>query len=203
MNVIRHLKVAAAAGAALLLAGCVTDPYAYRGGYGYGSGDYYYGRPSVEYRHYGSYGGYGYPYYGGPYGRPYGRSHWSFGFGYGYPYYGYGGYGYGWPYYYRGWPRYPPIVVHPRPDPDPDHDPGDDQGPPPWRDLDRLRDGGPRPPIQTEPSRPRFSDAPVPGRIERPRVERPTHTPRAPRASTSGGSRLERAQRMLQDREER
>ena len=41
--------------AATVLAGCVTD-YNYRG-HG-GSGDYYYGRPSVEYRYYGGYGGY-------------------------------------------------------------------------------------------------------------------------------------------------
>ena len=75
--------------AATVLAGCVTD-YNYRG-HG-GSGDYYYGRPSVEYRYYGGYGGYG---------------------GHGYPYYG--GYGYwGSPYPYRygyspyySYPRYP------------------------------------------------------------------------------------------------
>ena len=40
--------------AAALLAGCATG-YQYRGG----SGDYYYGAPSVEYRIHGSYG---YPY---------------------------------------------------------------------------------------------------------------------------------------------
>ena len=141
--ILTTLKLALPAAVVLLLAGCITDPYRYRGGYG---GDYYYGQPSVEYRHYGGYGGYygGYGGYGHPY---YGRSGWSFGLRYGYPYGGSGRYGYGgWPYYYGGgWPYRPPIIVRPRPDPDPDggHEPdGDPQGPPPWRDLDRLRDGG-------------------------------------------------------------
>jgi len=54
------------------LAGCATG-YSYRGG----TGDYYYGQPSVEYRYYGGYGyggsiGYGYPraYYVDAFGRP-------------------------------------------------------------------------------------------------------------------------------------
>ena len=113
MKSIRSLKVVAAAALVLLLAGCITDGYQYRGGYG---GDYYYGQPSVEYRHHGYYGPYG---YGDPY---YGRSSWSFGmrygygYGYGYPYYGSYRGGYGWPYYRGGWPSYPPIIVRPRPD---------------------------------------------------------------------------------------
>ncbi|TQD40893.1 hypothetical protein, partial [Marilutibacter aestuarii] len=120
-----------------LLGGCVS-------GYGYrpaGSGGYYYGQPSVEYRYY---GGYGYPYGGSRYGYyNYNRPGW------GYPYYGYPGY----------YPR-PPIVVRPphRPDhphkpdhpgrPDrPDHpDVGDGGNRPPWRDLDNINRREVRPP---------------------------------------------------------
>lgn len=74
--------------AAVLLGGCVTGGYQYRGG----PGDYYYGQPSVDYRYYGApYYDYGYPGYGyAPYGY------------YGYPGTGYsiyGFYGYGYPYY--------------------------------------------------------------------------------------------------------
>ena len=192
------LKLALPAASALLLAGCITDPYQYRGGHG---GDYYYGRPSVEYRHHGYYGGYGSP--------AYGRSGWSFGvqygggypygygrYGYGYPY-GYGGYGYGgWPYYYRGWPSYPPIVVYPRPRPDTEPGDGGHQGPAPWRDLDRLRDAGTTNPIPVVPSGPRTSGP-------APRTNRPPPAPRterAPRASM--GARIERTQRVGQDRDE-
>ena len=139
--------------AAVLLSGCVTD-YAYRGGV---QGDYYYGRPSTEYRYDGGYRGYPYGY--GPYG--YGQ----FGYGsYGYPYgyygspYGYGGY-YNYP-YYRPYLRRPPLT-HPRPDgnPPPQHRRGD--GPPPWRNYNELRrrppvDGGgaavqPRPAVPDRP----------------------------------------------------
>ena len=117
------------------LAGCATG-YSYRGG----SGDYYYGQPSVEYRYYGGYGyggignyGYGQGYYLDSFGRPV----------YGYPYGYYGG-------------RYPsyPYGHGPRPssghghdgDHHGDHDgppPQDDHRPgnrPPWRDIGRLRD---------------------------------------------------------------
>jgi hypothetical protein len=106
--------------AAGLLGGCVTaGDYAYRGGAG---GDYYYGRPQVEYRHYGGPYGY-YPY--GPYTRfgLYGH--------YGHPYYGHPFYGYP----YHGYPYYrPPVIVQPRPDDGTVHDDRDDR-PPPWRDL--------------------------------------------------------------------
>lgn len=96
----RKLSIATiAAIAALLLGGCVSD-YAYRDG----PGDYYYGRPSVDYSYYGygapygsiGYGGYGGYGYGG-----YGYGGYSGGGLYGYPYGGYGsGYGgyYGYPY---------------------------------------------------------------------------------------------------------
>src|SRR3546814_462944 len=106
--------------ASALLAGCVTSGYQYRGG----SGDYYYGQPSTQYRYYGSpYGSYGYGYPGG----------WGGSIGYGYPYGyygygGYGGYGYGYP-YYPGYPYRPPVVIV-RPGPgggghhDHDHDDG-------------------------------------------------------------------------------
>lgn len=204
------LKLALPAALVLLLAGCITDPYQYRGD-GYG-GDYYYGRPSVEYRHHGYYGGYGYP--------SYGRSGWSFGIQYGHPYgygryggysrygygrhgYGYGGYG-GWPYYYRGWPSYPPIVVYPHPHPDPQPGSDSDQGPAPWRDLDRIRDGGGVGiPVQDVPNIPR-NRAGQPPLATRPEVTRPPaprpSMERAPRQTSD--SRVERAQRILRDRDE-
>ncbi|TCZ79618.1 hypothetical protein [Lysobacter sp. N42] len=135
--------------ATALLAGCVTTaPYGYRDG----RGDYYYGRPSVEYRHHGVYPG-GYPYYG-PY-RPgfYGsfRYGWPYGY-YGHPYSGY-------PYYGR--PYYRPIY-RPRPQ-EPDTRP--DGGA--WRNFDELRrrrDGGesamptPRPATPVAPREPRMRD---------------------------------------------
>lgn len=215
--ILTTLKLALPAAAVLLLAGCITDPYQYRGGYGgqgYG-GDYYYGRPSVEYRHrdyYGGYGGYGGYGYGYPY---YGRSGWSFGVSYGYPYgygrYGYGRYGYGyggWPYYYHGYPSHPPIVVRPRPGTDHDHEPqpgsgGDNQGPAPWRDLARLRDLNPGPAILAEPQAPRIRQQyeerqearPAPEvrmRAPRPMAEAPSRPTRA--------SRVERVQRMVEER---
>jgi hypothetical protein len=104
---IRKLLIPALA--ATLLAGCITD-YGYRG-YG-GSGDYYYGRPSVEYRYYGGYGG-GYGgYYGGwggyyPYAYPY-RYGYGYPYRYAYPYrHGYGPYGYpGYRAPYYNYPRY-------------------------------------------------------------------------------------------------
>lgn len=212
-RILTTVKLALPAAFVLLLAGCITDPYQYRGGYGgYGyGGDYYYGRPSVDYRHHGGYyGGYGYPYYG--------RSGWSFSMRYGYPFgYGYGRYGYdrygygGWPYYYGGWPPYPPIVVRPRPDPDPGTDPDTDpEGPPPWRDLDRLRTGGEIPPIQNDPRMPRpVSQPPRTFRpdVSRPDVSRPPVTraprPQVERPARSGGSRMERVRRAAEDRDER
>jgi hypothetical protein len=82
--------------AAAALSGCYTG-YGYRGG----SGDYYYGSPSVDY--------YG---YGAPYGSlSYGYSDYGYGYGYGYPYGYYGGYYPRYPYY----PYYPPHHEHPRP----------------------------------------------------------------------------------------
>lgn len=90
--------------AATALAGCATG-YGYRAG---GSGDYYYGQPSVQYDYYGApYGSLGYGYPGGWGG--------GIGYGYGYPYdpFGhgyYGGYGYGYPFHRR-------IVVRPHPQP--------------------------------------------------------------------------------------
>lgn len=216
--ILTTLKLALPAAFVLLLAGCITDPYQYRGGYGsqgYG-GDYYYGRPSVEYRHhdyYGPYGsyGYGYPYYG--------RSGWSFGVSYGYPYgygrydygrHGYGRYGYGyggWPYYYRGYPSYPPIVVRPRPGTDPGHEPqpgsdGDDQGPAPWRDLARLRDLNPGPTILAEPRVPNFR---VRREDRQERQPEPQQVRMAPRpmaeAAPTRATRVERVQRMVRERD--
>lgn len=173
---IRKLLLPALAGA--LLAGCMTSGYQYRGG----SGDYYYGQPSTQYRYYGApYGSYGYGYPGG----------WSGSIGYGYPYgyYGYGGYGYGGYPYYPPYPYRPPVVIV-RPGPGGgghgghDHgndnggnDPGDNGGSdtppvqpvdrprPPWRDLDSLRDRQPqRDPMIRQPPRP----ATTPMRAPRP-----------------------------------
>lgn len=120
--------------AATLLAGCVTD-YAYRGG---DRGDYYYGRPSTEYRYDGGYGGYG-GYV------PYGYG--SYGYGvYGYPYryygmpYGYGGYynrPYYPPYYHPYYPR-PPVAQPPPEGNTPPQHRRDDRRPP-WRNYDELR----------------------------------------------------------------
>lgn len=122
--------------AVALAGGCATtSDYQYRNS-GAG-GDYYYGRPGVDYRYHGAPYGY-YPYgpsfqfgYYGRYGHPY----------YGNPYYGY----YGHPYY--GYPYRPPIVVvQPRPDGG-TVDRDDDDRRPPWRDLNARRriavpDGG-------------------------------------------------------------
>lgn len=100
---IRNFAFAIVAAAAL--GGCVTG-YGYRGG----AGDYYYGRPSVDY-YGGGYGNYGYSGYGG----------YGYGYDYGYPY-SYGGYygGYYPGYYYYPYPRHPrPRPHHPTP---PRHD---------------------------------------------------------------------------------
>lgn len=90
-NMIRKLIFPALA--TVVLAGCATS-YQYRGG----SGDYYYGQPTTQYRYYGS-PGYGYSSFG-----VYG----AYGVGnYGYPYYyGYPGY-YGNPYYRTTYVYYP------------------------------------------------------------------------------------------------
>jgi hypothetical protein len=85
--------------AASLLGGCVYSDYAYRGG---GPGDYYYGRPGVDYRYNGGYyggyyGGYGYYPYGGAY------------FNYGYP----GYYPYPRSYYYPYRPYRPYYPYYP------------------------------------------------------------------------------------------
>lgn len=55
--------------ALVALAGCMTSGYSYRGGHG----DYYYGQPTIEYRHYGygTYDSFDYPYGYGGYGDPY------------------------------------------------------------------------------------------------------------------------------------
>lgn len=135
--------------AAGLLAGCVTGAYTHRGTNG---GDYYYGRPSVDYR-----------YHGAPYGyHPYGGLHFGYGTGYyGHPYYG--GLRYGYPFYgypYYGQPYYyRPRVIQPRPD---DGTRRDDR-PPPWRDFGARRRLSPDPGgLQTmrepEPMRPSRSD---------------------------------------------
>jgi hypothetical protein len=96
---IRRLSLALVVLTAATLGGCVTD-YGYRDGAG--AGDYYYGRPSVQYDY--DDGGYG----GAGYGAPYGSIGYGYaggiGIGYGYGGYGFGdyGYGYGYPGYYGG-----------------------------------------------------------------------------------------------------
>jgi hypothetical protein len=174
--------------AAALLGGCVSD-YQYRGG----TGDYYYGQPSVEYRDYG-YGGYGAP-YGGGYGYPGGG--WSgsigYGSGYGSPY-GYGGYGYPYGYGGSGYPYWrPPVIVirHQRRDHGNDGDNDADDQPPgvPRRDPDDLRRAqlpGPLPSIQSP----------------RPMVQ-PTPSPRQERRdeSQTQGAMPQRAARRHESRE--
>jgi len=137
---IRHLASAILAVAAL--GGCATD-YSYRGG----AGDYYYGRPSVEYYDYG---------YGAPYGSAYGYpgGYWSGGIGY-----GYGGYGYPYGYYGGGYPYYPPYYWY-RP-----HRPHHPHHPPP--DGDRVT-GGRLPPNMVRRDPPRVPAQPVPRNGNRP-----------------------------------
>ena len=175
-----------------LLAGCATG-YQYRGG----TGDYYYGSPSVEYRVYGGYG-YGYPgYY--PYGGYYGGY-------YGYPYYGGG-------YYYYPWYRHGHGHGHGGHD----HGGGGDDGndgdstpdrpTPPWRDLGSLGNrgkfrelGGKLPPrtddmapMARPGSQPRVPVAPRTSAPPRPRVSAPSLPSRpAPMPRTSGGGDGER-----------
>lgn len=142
--------------AVALAGGCATmSDYQYRNG-GAG-GDYYYGRPGVDYR-----------YHGAPYGYyPYGSVRFGYYGRYGHPFYGhphYGRYGhpfYGYPYY--GVPYRPPVVVQPRPDGG-TIDRGDDRRPP-WRDLNaRRRITGPdsggvmRMPEPARPARPASED---------------------------------------------
>lgn len=156
---IRKLLLPAVAVA--LLGGCVSAGYSYR----QGSGDYYHGTPSVEYRYHAP--GYGWPYpygyygpssyggyrYGYPYGYPYGYRQY-----YGDPYRNYYGNPYGNPYYYRR----PVPRLQPRIDPTPDVDRSH------WRNLDGLRrrnriDPGetstPRAIVAPQPQ-PRFNPAP-------------------------------------------
>jgi hypothetical protein len=135
---LRQLAILIAAAA---LAGCATD-YSYRGGAG---GDYYYGRPSVEYYDYG---------YGAPYGSAYGYpGSWYGGVGIGYGYgYGYGGYGY--PYGYYGGGYYPPYWWYRPHRPHHPHKPPQDDAPP------RVT-GGRLPPSRVVGSQPPRSPAQV------------------------------------------
>jgi len=161
-----------------LLAGCATG-YQYRGG----SGDYYYGSPSVEYRVYGTYG---YPGY----------------YGYGYPYGGYGYGSYGYPYYYGGGYYYPWYRHrHGGHHGGHDNDDGNDGGSqpsrptPPWRDLDSIGNRGDfRERSSTPMPRPR-SIAPrsvAPGGIAPSQPARPVSLPRSVGGSDDGdsGSRM-------------
>lgn len=137
---IRNLLLPALAAA--LLGGCVTG-YDYRGG----TGDYYYGQPSVDYQDDGYYSPYGYGGYGYPGGWS-GMIGYGMGFGGGYGPYGYGGYGgfggypYGYPYGY-GYPYNPrPPVIVVRPDPRPGTHPRPHRDD---RDDDQIVQPGPLP----------------------------------------------------------
>jgi hypothetical protein len=135
--------------AASLLAGCVYGDYAYRGGHG--AGDYYYGRPYVDYSYYGGYGGYGGYRYGGYYGGYYPNGYYRYGYPYAYPRYGYG-YPYG---YYPYRPYYPYRHHHSRPDDGvmhPDPNPGSSyrSGRAPWRDLGRIPGQPTAPSLETQ-----------------------------------------------------
>lgn len=172
--------------AGALLAGCATD-YTYRGG----SGDYYYGRPQVEYRGIG----------------PYGASGFGGWFGYGYGWYGpYGTYGYGYPYGYYGSPYWGPWYPRPPHRPRPGHDgtPGPAQGntqgntngdhrPPPWRDLQRM---APRERGDEAMPRARYRE-PAPQRA--PAYERPSQLP-SMRDPGVSGSPMGRAMRGARSR---
>src|SRR5688500_15691577 len=125
----RHMirKLLLPLAAVVLLGGCVTSGYSYL----QGSGDYYYGAPSVEYRY-----------------------HTPYGYGYPYGYYGYGGSAYGYRYaspyryrqyypdpyrhYYYGYPYRQPNYYYRRPAPRPTIDRTPDRARSPWRDLNRL-----------------------------------------------------------------
>lgn len=165
--------------AVALLGGCMTDGYSYR----QDRGDYYYGQPSTDYRHYGSPYGYGGGYYGGGYyGSGYSR--------HGYPYYGSP---YGYHRYPRGYYR-PPVVIRPRPDgghhPDrDDHD--DDNRKAPWRDYERLQ----RERIERSPVVQRRALS-VPVRPARPT---PAPSPVRARSDDDGGSRMKQIMRRAKD----
>ena len=116
--------------AVALLGGCVSYGYNNR----HGSGDYYYGAPSVDYYYSSPY------YYGGPYSYspyPYYGGYYSYyggSYGYGYPYGGYYGY-YGGAYPYYGGGGYSHYYTPRRPS----TDPTPDRPRPQWRDLNQLR----------------------------------------------------------------
>lgn len=180
------------AAAALVLAGCVTPGYNYRGG----SGDYYYGQSvhSVPYGSvgYGTRGGfYGSFGYGSVYGSPY---------GYGYPYGGYGAYGgyypgIYYPGYYRSVPRhvyypYPvqrPGVGQPRPR-------DGEQRRAPWRDMEgwtgdprRGQGGQRRGPRGQEMGVPQPQRAAMPQQVVMPQPQR-MEAPRAAPQPRGGGA---------------
>lgn len=141
-------KVLLPALAIALLSGCATD-YTYRNG----SGDYYYGRPQVEYRYIGGYGAYG----GFGYGSGYGGYGFGSRYGYGNPVYYYDRFGrlvYGYPYGTYGAPysggNYPQRLPRP-PYGGGGHDHHDDGGDnvgndlrrPPWRNIRGIQPGVP------------------------------------------------------------
>ena len=184
--------------AVALLGGCVTSGYSYR----QGSGDYYYGAPSVEYRYYSPYPyGSPYSYYGGRY------SHYS-PYRYGYPYspyrygypYGYYGHPYSYPHYGPGH-RYTPRRPH--------ADPTPDRTGSPWRDLDQLRRRSlVEPPLEGKPGpqlRARRSLIEATAPRPQPSIEMPARQPRstpAPRRDSSALSGMVRRVRKSDSTDE-
>ena len=174
--------------AAAALAGCATG-YSYRGG---GGGDYYYGQPRIEYRHYddpfGYYGSYGFGHYApGYYYDRYGRLVYGSSYGYyGYPH------GYGSQWWYRPRP-------HGNGDGggDHDHDADRDDRRPPWRDIGGVFPRGERVVPDGEDQRPRVRRQPMPDELPMPqgRTEQRSIAPPPPRMRSddgNGGSRMGR-----------
>lgn len=159
----------------LLMTGCITPGYDYRGD------GYYYGGTRVEYRsnrgypygYYDDYYRYGYPYSYGP--------SYRYGPSYGYPYRYDRYYGYPGPYRYRHvYPRAGHRYDYPGHQRPPSSHTGG--GKPPWRDLGRMRqaEGG-------QPMRPPRSSPPVSGSA--PRVYSPAPSPRASESSPAAAQR--------------
>lgn len=169
------------------LSGCATD-YSYRNGNG--NGDYYYGRPQVEYRQIGGYGDGGYGYGTGGYGG-YGA------YGYGSPTYYYDRFGrlvYGYPYggyrspYSGPYVRYQtrPQVIHhhhqhpatnpgtPNNENTGDPRPGDGRRPP-WRNFGGMQSGAPLGGVDMDgEERPRRQVSPVMPTIRSDEMRMPT-----------------------------
>lgn len=158
----------------LLMTGCITPGYDYRGD------GYYYGGTSVEYR---SNRGYPYGYYDDYYRYGYGPSYpYGYGPSYGYPYRYGSSYGYPGPYRYRNvYPRAGHRYDYPRHQRPPSSHSGGG-GKPPWRDLGRMRqaEGG-------QAMMPPRSRPPVSGSV--PRTYSPAPSPRTSESNPAAAHR--------------